>query len=149
MKKKTGFTLIELMVAITIGMLVVGLGSISLNEFNEKQKILGVSQEVLANLRLARSYAVNNQLPENGNRVAVTIDENGLMVLKSLNVSDGDLEIISSKDITPKGITITPVTVKFSVTDGRSINGAVNINITGDDTVKNIKIEESGLIYEE
>jgi len=146
--KKQAFTLIELMVAITIGMLVVGFGSVALNDFNEKQKVEAVKQELLADLRLARNYAVTNQLPEGGNRVTVIIDSDGLTTIESQDINNNFVENFSSKDITPKGVSISAPVIRFSVTDGRSIDGAVNIGISGV-VIKNIKIDGSGLIYEE
>ncbi len=149
MKKKTGFTLIELIVAVTIGMLVVGFGSIALNDFSEKQKIEAVKKEVLASLRLARNYAITNQLATGGNNVAVTVDNNGLLTINSYDENGVYIETFFSKDITPKNVWITAdKEIKFSVTDGRSINEAINIGVSGV-VEKIIKIDESGLIYEE
>lgn len=151
MKKNcSGFTLIELLVAITIGILLVGLGSIALNDFNEKQKVEAVKQELLADLRLARNYAITNQMKTGGNRVRVIIDGNGLVTINSYDKNDVYVETFFSKDITPNDILITAdKDIKFTVTDGRSINGAVSISISGSGVVKNIKIDDSGLIYEE
>lgn len=154
MKNKNAFTLIELMIAITIGLLTVGLGAVSLNDFNERQKIESTRQELLANLRLARNYAITNQFPggssSDTDRVAVDIDINGLMTVgtqTSGNVGTG--YTFFSKDITSGDILITPnKLIKFSVTDGRSINGIINIGISGN-ILKNIRIDDSGLIYEE
>lgn len=160
MKNEFGFTLIELLVAITIGMVLIGLGSVSLNQFNEKQKIEAVKDELLANLRLARNYAITSQFPNtlssDTDRVAVNIDNNGLMTVGTQ--TSGTIDTTSynyplfSKDITPNGVSITiDFPLKFSVTEGRSIvgnEGLVNIVVTGDDATKKIKIDSSGLIYE-
>jgi len=151
MKKKTGFTLIELIIAIAIGMLVVGFGSVALNNFNEQQKVEMAKQELLSELRLARNYAVTDQL-NGGNRTVVEIDSNGLMTVNSYDKNDGIVKSFLSKDLTPEGVVITSPTISFSVTEGRSINGAVGITIKGDigdSNSKNIKIDESGLIYEQ
>ncbi len=155
MKNRRGFTLIELMVAITIGILVVGLGSMALNSFNEKQKVEMVRQELLANLRLARNYAITNQLPVESSadtdRVVVDIDSTGLMTVgtqTSGNVYTG--YTFFSKDITPNNVSITvDKNIKFTITDGRSIDGVINIGISGQGAIKNIKIDDSELIYEE
>ena len=153
--KRFGFTLIELLVAITIGILVVGLGSIALNDFNEKQKVEAVKEELLANLRWARNYAITNQLPSDSpdktDRVAMTIDSNsGLMIIKTQKDDDSDTGyIFVSRDITPNSVWITTdKQIKFTVTNGRSINGTVNVGVSGV-VVRNIRIDDSGLIYEE
>lgn len=153
MKKKTGFTLIELLVAITIGILVVGFGSVALNDFNEQQKVKAVKQELIANLRLARNYAITNQLGNNATKVVVSITSDGILTIKDYPTS----KIFFDKDITPNGIIIGASTIYFSVNDGRSVTNAtplvgntVTISVTGTDGVaENIKIDESGTIYEE
>ena len=154
MKKKTGFTLIELLIAIAIGMLAVGFSTVALNNFNEQQKVESAKEELMANLRLARNYAMTNQFPTNSSsdtdRVFVSINNAGLVTIgtqTSGNVGTG--YTFFSKDITPKGIFITAnPAIKFSVTDGRSINGNINIGVSGNNSNKNIKIDESGQIYE-
>lgn len=149
MKKIFGFTLIELLISITIAILVVGFGSMALNNFNEQQKVEMAKQELLANLRLARNYATTNQLPEGGNRVAVIIDSDGLTTIESRDAGDTGVVVFSSKDITPDGVSINAPVIRFSGTEGRSIGGAVNINVSGNGSTKTIKIDESGLIYEQ
>ena len=151
-KKNFGFTLVELLVAITIGILVVGFGSVALNEFNENQKVESTKQELLTNLRLARNYAATNQLPSGGNRVSVTINSSGLMTITTLDGNGALVGTFFSKDVTPNNVFITvndPIV--FSVSDGRSIGvtgRSISVGVSGV-VVKNIIIEESGLIYEE
>ena len=57
MKISFGFTFIELMVVITIGMMVMGTGMVFFNRFNERQKLKSVQEEVVSNLRLAQNFA--------------------------------------------------------------------------------------------
>lgn len=150
MKNKFGFTLVELLIAMSIGMLVVGFGAMALNNFNEKQEVETTKQELLSNLRLARNYAVTNQLSSGGDRVAVSVDADGVVKVTTQNNSNVDVgDSFFSKDITPKRVSIIAPVIRFSVTDGRSIGGALDITIVGDDLIKKIKIDESGLIYEE
>lgn len=155
-----GFTLIELLVAITIGMLVVGFGSVSLNNFFENQKVVSTRQELISNLRLVRSYAITNQIPTDSSvdtdRVAVSIDINGLITVGTQTSDNNDTDYtFFSKDVVPKGVGVTfygpngTDIIRFSVTDGRSIGGTVSIIINGANTTKIIKVDESGLIYEE
>lgn len=148
MKNKNAFTLIELLVAITIGIVVVGFGSVALNKFNEQQKITTTSQELLSELRLARNYAITDQL-KGGNRSVVKIDNNGLMTVDSYK-DNVYIKSFLSKDLTPKGVTIISPTISFSVFDGRLISGAelTVAGDTGDSESKTIKIDDSGLIYE-
>lgn len=155
-----GFTLIELLVAITIGMLMVGFGTVSLNNFYESQKVESTRQELISNLRLARNYAITNQFPSDSSadtdRVAVLIDSNGLMTVGTQTSGNNDTGyMFFSKNIIPKGVGVTfygpggTNVIRFSITDGRSIGGTASIIINGVNSIKNIKIDESGLIYEE
>lgn len=154
MKNKNGFTLIELLVAISIGAVLIGIGAVSLNRFNEQQKIESVRQEVLSYLRLARNYGINNKLPNGADKVVTSVDAEGLINIGFKNavgniiISPNDF----SKDITPKGVGITfnPSEIQFTVTDGRSIGGSAVVTVSGfESNTKKIKIDESGLIYEE
>lgn len=150
MKKFFGFTLIELIVAVTIGLLVLGFGIVVLNDFNQRQKLEAVKNELMANLRLARNYAITNNLPQGGNRVLMMVDGVGNLVMQSRDAGDSGVEVISSKNIGQKNIGISIPNVRFSVTDGRSIGGSVVATVVGDDGVTRvIKIDESGLIYEQ
>lgn len=151
MKNKFGFTLIELLIAMTIGILVVGFGTMALNNFNEQQKVEMAKQELLANLRLARNYATTNQLESGGDRIVVTISTDGIIEAIAKNSINGDIgDSFFSKDITPDGVSISgDDEIKFSITDGRSIGGTLNIGVSGNSSIKNIKIDESGLIYEQ
>lgn len=154
MKKKLGFTLIELLVAMTLGLLIVGFGAVSLNQFNEKQKVKTVTEELIAELKMARNYAVTNQLPtglrSDIDRVAVVINSDGLVTVGAQTSGNENIGgTFFSKDITPKNVLISAdKDIIFSVTDGRSINGTTSIIINGVDSTKNIMINESGLIYE-
>ncbi len=166
MKKRNGFTLIELLVAITIGGVLIGLGSVSLNKFNEQQKVEAVKNEVLSNLRLARNYAVTNQLPSGTDKSTVTMDSlsEGFIHIRAQN-PDGSPHATFSplyKDVTPKGVKVVfktsessdPNTIKFSITDGRlidnmSVGVTAVITITGGGVPeKKINIDKSGLIHE-
>lgn len=153
-KNKFGFTLIELLIAVTIGMVAVGIGSVALNNFNDQQKVETTKQELLANLRFARNYAITNQIPtgvrRDTDRITVTFNTNGLITMGIQNSGNVDIGYtFFSKDITPDGVFITTdKQIKFSITDGRSINGIVSVGVSGNG-LKNIKIDQSGLIYEE
>ena len=147
---KSGFTLIELLISMTIGMLVIGFGSMALNNFNEQQKVEIAKQELLANLRLARNYATTNQLANGGDRIVVTIDTDGIIGAITQDKDNYDVGIsFFSKDITPDGVNVSASVISFSATEGRSIGGTLNIGVSGSSSVKNIKIDESGLIYEQ
>lgn len=156
---KKGFTLIELLISITIGMMMVGIGTVSINNFYEEQKMNSISDELISNLKLARNFAITNQFPNEpsgGDRVVGTLTD-GLLVFgvqTSSNIGVG--ESFLSKQIVPQGVGVTlsnnfggNVAVKFSVSEGRSIGDSATITINNNKRFKKIIIEESGRIYEE
>lgn len=79
-KKFNGFTLIELIVSITIMMVLVGVGSMSLSNFNNQKELEAARNDVSAHLKLARNLAITKQLPEN--------DTNLRFVLVNIGTSD-------------------------------------------------------------
>ena len=135
----------------TIGMLVVGFGTMALNNFNEQQKVEMTKQELLANLRLARNYATTNQLAPGGDRITVNISAGGIIEAITQYENSDIGNSFFSKDITPDGVNISASAISFNGTEGRSIDGTLTIVISGDgdDLDRTIKIDESGLIYEE
>lgn len=161
--KSFGFTLVELLVTMVIGLLVLGFGAVFLNNFYDRQKVVSVGQELLSELMLARNYAVTNQFPSGSSsdtdRVAVMINNDGLLVIGTQTTGSvgNDTNVkytFFSKDIVPKGVGVTfrgpdgVGVIRFSITDGRLIGGTASVVINGVGTTKNIKIDESGLIYE-
>ena len=75
----------------------------TLNNFYEKQKVETTNQELLSALRLARNYAVTNQLPTDSpvgtDRVAVTISSDGLVIIKTQKGDNGILVILFFQEI--------------------------------------------------
>lgn len=58
-----GFTLVELIVTVSIIMILTGVGAMSLNSFNGVKELESVRDEVGNHLKLARNYAITKQLP--------------------------------------------------------------------------------------
>ncbi len=152
MIKGNGFTLIELIVSLSIIMLLSTMGVSMIKDFNGTQKLESAKEEVLANLRLARNYAVTNQLPSGADRVLFSLNSAGDLIIKPQN-SGGDVgSTFLSKDLFTSdiGATFVGSNIVFSVADGRSVNGNVGITLVSPLTTskKNILIESSGNIYE-
>ena len=158
--RNLGFTLIELLVVITIGMIVTGAGLVSLNDFNEKQRVESFRQDLLATLRLARNYAITEQYTS-----GITDDHNDqtwvhtAVVLnrgiKTIEIRERDSNsydtLISSKKIDPDDLVVdlgVGDSVAFSISNGVSMGGAKTLSVTGSDVTKTIRIDDSGLIYE-
>jgi prepilin-type N-terminal cleavage/methylation domain-containing protein len=64
MKKKAGFTLVELLISISIVGLISAIGLASYIDYNRNQIVVQEAKKVVQDLRLAQSLALNNQKPE-------------------------------------------------------------------------------------
>ena len=151
--KKNGFTLIELIVSLAILMLLSTMGVSMVKDFNGTQKLESAKEEILANLRVARNYAMTNQLPDGADRVLFNLNSTGDLIIKPQN-SAGDIgsSIFLVKDLFTSeiGATFVGSNIVFSVTDGRSLSGDIGITLFSSptNTTKNILIQSSGNIYE-
>ena len=151
-----GFTLIEMLIVLTIIGLITGGGVLYLNRSNAVQKIDTSKQELLSNLRFSRNLAITNQKPSgfagNLTQVAVSLGANGVMSAWPNTVGVG--QSYFSKDITPDGITLTlsSGTIGFSAYEGRflGVGNTVVITISSSELTssddKQLIINQSGLI---
>lgn len=62
--KKNGYTLIEILVGLTIIGLLFSFGFVSFRDFSRRQALKGVSSSLQGDLRLAQSYAIAGQKPD-------------------------------------------------------------------------------------
>ena len=60
--RKKGFTLIELMISVTLIILVAGAGIIYINNFNSREKIDASKETLISSIRLAREFAITKQI---------------------------------------------------------------------------------------
>jgi len=144
-KNNFGFTLIELIVSLSILMLLSSVGINMVKDFNGNQKLESAKEEILANLRLARNYAMTNQLSIGATGVVFNLN-NGVVMIKDTGKTFLSKTIFTSEIKATIGSSII-----FSVTDGRSLNGDVGITLASNLTTstKNILIQKSGNIYEQ
>jgi len=59
-----GYTLIEILVVITIGVIISGVGISGYREFSRRQALVGILKQTKADLRLAQQLALTGQKPE-------------------------------------------------------------------------------------
>lgn len=64
MRHKNGFTLIELIVAVSVMMVLLGIGSYAISEFTQSRKVMSARDEMTTYVKLARNLAMTNQLPD-------------------------------------------------------------------------------------
>ncbi len=63
MKRASGFTIIELIVAVAIAAILLGLGAPSMRTYLENQKVTAVMNTISSGINLARSTAVESRQP--------------------------------------------------------------------------------------
>lgn len=159
MSRKFGFTLVEMMVVVAVIMVMTGVGAVSLNQFNKNQDLDSKKEELITDLKLARTLAKTNQLPNEttGSLKYIKINlNNGIGIDTVAILADGTQVNYSSKE--NKSITANN-SFGFSVDDGRLTDGNGNLVGTplcltlyfsnnGSNDKKYIYIESSGLVYE-
>lgn len=163
MKKNfSGFTLIELIVTITIVMVLVGVGAMSLNNFNDVKKIESIRAEVSNHIKLARNLAITKQLPDEAdetdtlNYVTVTFSNNQIVIKGIDNDTEPhtDPPYSTMKIDTNSGVGVTSsADFGFSKSTGRltDISGvgtsvAVIVSVSRGTNVKTININDLGII---
>jgi prepilin-type N-terminal cleavage/methylation domain-containing protein len=67
MRNSPAYTLIEILVGITIIGLIFGFGFVSFREFSRRQALTGAAKQIVGDLRLAQGEAVAGKKPDNIN----------------------------------------------------------------------------------
>ncbi|MFA7300925.1 MAG: type II secretion system protein [Candidatus Shapirobacteria bacterium] len=136
-----GFTLIELMISVTLLMIFTVSGAIYLNNFNTKQKLDRVKSEVESLVRLAQNFAKVRQYPAGGsgevNYVGLSKSATGNIEI----VVNGVGESYVSTKINESGLVVTlnPTTMYFWGGTGH-LSSNINGNFFGPNQKANITI---------
>ncbi len=173
--KNKGFTIIELMVAMTVMILMVGLGVGMVNRFLMRDKIGAAKNEIVGVIKQARSLAMTSQKPSSFTDqldfVAVILSDQGTIGVYPGNIYSGLGEAYFSKPISSDDVVVSPVNfgdLIFSVPDGKLLEfvdasidlttasittNGVQINITSNTAdvsdYRTLQIDQSGLISED
>lgn len=111
MKKNPAFTLIELMVSITILLLLTGTAMITMNGFNDRQKTQGVRSEIRSMIELARNYALTMQYPTDSelkpDYYKLEISAENKVTIEVHFSNDTTSKFVDAKDYSNQGVTIT------------------------------------------
>jgi len=140
---KKGYTLIELLVGVSIVAIIFGVGFISYREFSRRQSLTGITKQLIGDLRLAQQLSLTGQKPES--EVCTTLI--GYIVSRTsstsydliANCSNANY-IIKTVDM-PLNTTISAGSVTFKVLgQGTSLSSPLTFTIT------NIQSNTSGTV---
>ncbi len=110
--KKSGFTLVELMIAVAVLAITSGLVLLTMNNYNSNQAQRSVKSEIVANLRMARNLAKTMQKPDNftGNLRYVEVRIYGNVVVEAWAFnSSGVGATYFSRNVAKKGVSVSGV----------------------------------------
>lgn len=107
-----GFSLVELLVVVAITLILVGIGSYSINQFNQTSKLVKSRDSISSQIKLARNLSITNQLPDgklNLSYVRVTISGNKIIAegVNGVGIGTTESPYFSSKLEIPEGTVIT------------------------------------------
>lgn len=166
---QTAFTLIELMVAVTIMMLMAGGGVIYLNNFNSRQKLASAKSQVVSALKMAQDYAKTKQLATNAtdgtqspvrcvaadftnNKVSIHGETTNLYFIQQQTLGDAGISVAT---VLGNGTTVIPC---FAIYEGKLVDYATQIpfpntiqalvSIKDVNTTATVVINPSGVIDE-
>jgi len=152
MKKSCpGFTLLELLVTITIITLVFSIGLTQYNRFNRRQILVKAKDQLISDLRLTQSRALSgekpigcNTTPLSGHKLDFTSDSSYQIVA----VCSSDI-VVKSEISLPQGVTkqAGPDEVFFKVlSQGTNISGTSQIVLTGFGETQTVSVSNVGEI---
>jgi prepilin-type N-terminal cleavage/methylation domain-containing protein len=156
-----GFTLVELIVSIVIIMVMMGIGSVSINNFAATKKLEGAAIELTDQIKLAKNMAITGQLPSGGS---------GLVYVKVTIVADGTVKATDNNNNAYFNKKIDSLngfnlggssfsggigsfgfasgTGRLTEIDGTFANGSKTVIVTGSTGSKTITITDLGMINE-
>jgi prepilin-type N-terminal cleavage/methylation domain-containing protein len=163
--KKNGFSLVELLVVVTIMLVLTGIGIYSINKFNQMSETTEMKDYLSTRLKLARNLSITNQLPDkttNLKYVKITILNDQLTVEAIRNDGTGTtespyfLDVLNKKSYNSISLTNNSVVVnsfgflaksgKLTNSEGNLSNGPVIIRISSGSGDYNLTINDLGII---
>ncbi len=161
-QKTSGYTLIEILVALTIVGILFGVGYANFRDFTRRQTLLGTSKKIQADLRVAQALALSGQVPNDPNCTG-TNRLNGYFfnVISATNYEirascSGGVVGVATKDVVlSPGITIAnplpvPNPILFKVLgNGTNISGGnaqITISQAGNPDTTAVTISSGGQI---
>lgn len=154
-----GFTLIELIVTVTIIMILSGVGAVSLSGFNSNKELEATREEVANHIKLARNLAITKQLPNQklgldyvrvnvlSNQIAIfgveglVADPNPPYSTKSIDSKTG-----ISLESTPESFGFIKSTGHLTDDEGNLVETGVAIEVSKGTDIKTININSLGVV---
>lgn len=120
MKNKSAYTLIELIISLTIISLIFTFGYVSFRDFSRRQALLGVTKSITSDLRYAQQLAITGQKPSGVTCTTLLGYTFTRLTTTTYRIKANCMNVVAStptiKDITmPLDITISAGTVMFKV----------------------------------
>ncbi|HPJ17138.1 MAG TPA: hypothetical protein PK639_02845 [Candidatus Woesebacteria bacterium] len=132
---KKGFTIIETMIVVIIGMIVIGTGITKINSFLIREELDKAASELANMLKLAKNYAITSQRPNEMvtdlNNVRVNVSESGVVTAEA-NLGVGGSYFV--KNISSKGVSLNQATFIFSSPEGKLVSD-IGVPLGIDETV--------------
>ena len=150
-QNKAGFTLIEILVSVSIGALLVGGGIASYNNFNDKQQVVSGARGLIVTFRNAQKRALSGDKTSACSTLAgwrvnrISLTQYRLLIL----CGDGSRSTIETKSL-PVGVEfVNNFVVDFAVlTGGVSGDGSIQLQNTGGGNVFTVSVTDGGAIEE-
>ena len=135
-----GYTLVEVLVSLTIVGLLFGFGFASFRDFSRRQQLTGVARSIKGEIRLVQSKASAGEKPDNANCSGTnTLSSYGFQIVNSTsykvvaNCLGGSVDIWDVPKSLPDGISMSPAsgTISFKVLgQGTNIAAGGSVVIT-------------------
>lgn len=153
-RKKNGFSLIELLVVISIMMLVVGGGIATYMNFNEKQTILEATNQLKSYLLQAQGNARNGVINSCTNPLlGYRVSASALVVPASITIQEicdngtltGSVGSTNTQELS-KGISVSSFSVTYKVLHGgiSESGNEINVTVSGNNLNYQFKINKGG-----
>ncbi len=129
--RKSGYTLIELLVGLTIISIVFSIGFAGYRDFSRRQTVVGVTKSIISDLRNAQQLALIGQKPDTCTRLSgytfTAVSSTNYTI--SANCINGNIEV--KNIVLPTNITISLGSIMFKVLgQGTNLSAAYTFTIT-------------------
>ena len=146
MKKSFGFTIIELLISMSIMALLFGIGAAKYVSFNQSQTIKQAGQKLRNDLRVVANKAITGEKMTCGTLDGYRVSFTSGQYLIAAACSGGTFVAVNTLSL-PSGITFNPVPgVVFFKVLGQGVSSAATLTLSGFGKTEIITVNTSGEI---